>query len=52
MVKKKRKVVARVLSDETIDRYFAQAAATVKEVEESLRPAFTIPASTRGLVIR
>ena len=43
---------SRLLSDEAIDHYFATAAATVKEVEENLRPCFGIPASARGLVLR
>lgn len=41
-----------VLDDATIDRYFAQAAETIREVKEQTRSAFTIPASVRGMVIR
>lgn len=43
---------SRLLSDQAIDECFAKAASTIKEVEESLRPCFGIPASARGLLLR
>ena len=52
--RRKRKKVDRVvlLTDEFIDEVMSKAAATIKEVEESLRPCFTISPSTRNLIIR
>ena len=52
MARKRRKRDHVVLTDEVIDHYFAKAAATIKEVEESLRPCFSTPASTRTLVLK
>lgn len=42
----------RSLTDEEIDKYFAQAVAMIREVRGQLAPCFTIPASVRGLVLK
>lgn len=40
------------LTNAVIDRYFAQAAATIREVEQQLKPCFVIPASARNLILK
>lgn len=40
------------LTNIEIDRYFTQAAATIKEVEKQLEGVFCVPASLRGVRLR
>jgi len=49
---KRSKLTPRVLTDEEIDRMFADAARIAREVKESLRDVETIKPSTRMLVLR
>ena len=42
----------RQLTPEVIDRYFAEAAVTIKEVEQQLQSSFRTPASLHGVKIR